>query len=525
MTASSRTHRRRLRRVAVLAVATVTALSLSGCVTAFLPENTASPVQPQLSTPYPQDVDEDLAPYYQQQISWTPCDDGSEMLCAEATVPADWSDPGNGSIALALVMHPATGQRLGSLLTNPGGPGASGVDLIRDSLDFAVGEPLQERFDVVGFDPRGVGRSAPVSCLDGPEMDDYLYGIPSATRGSDDWIGEMQTSAKRFARACEQNSSTSLGDITTVAAARDMDVLRAALGDEKLSYLGYSYGTFLGASYAGLYPERAGRLVLDGALDPSASSAEVTTAQAVGFERSLDAYLTDCLASDDCPFTGTVQTARSTVAGLLSDADAEPLPADDGRLLGANTLVTAIIYPLYSADAWPQLSTMFAAVMGGDPTQAFDFADAYNGRSADTGEYTDNSTEAFTAYNCADYPVSTDTAVMAEQAAALATAAPLIGPYMGYGDIGCVDWPIAEHAERTAITAEGAPPILVIGTSNDPATPYAWAEALADQLDSGVLVSYEGEGHTAYNKGSACVNDTVEDYLIDGTVPDSDPHC
>ncbi|MGO3885726.1 MAG: alpha/beta hydrolase [Mycetocola sp.] len=518
MTASIR------RRIsASVATAVLTTLALSGCVTSFFPGQTPDSSEPAFSTPYPQDVSEDLASYYQQQLVWYSCDEGQQ--CSSVQVPSDWSDPGGASISLSVIRSLATGERQGSLLTNPGGPGASGIALVRDSLDFVFGERLRENYDIVGFDPRGVGESAPVECLDGTDMDAYLYGIPTAERGSDEWIAETKLSSKRFARACAANSSVTLDDITTEAAARDMDVLRAVLGDSHLNYLGFSYGTFLGATYAGLFPERVGRLVLDGAVNPAASSAEVTQAQIVGFEGALDAYLTDCLATDGCPFTGDLESARKRVGALLDQVDASPLQADDGRELGGSTLVTAIIYPLYSQDAWPQLSEMLAATMAGDPEPAFQFADLYNHRSDGFGEYLENTTEAFTAYNCADYPVTTDAAELAAEADELTKAAPLIGPYMTYGDLGCEPWPIATHAEREPITAEGAAPILVIGTSNDPATPYAWAVAMAEQLASGVLVSYEGEGHTAYNRGSACINNTVEDFLVDGVVPDKDPRC
>jgi pimeloyl-ACP methyl ester carboxylesterase len=312
--------------------------------------------------------------------------------------------------------------------------------------------------------------------------------------------------------------------VDTESAARDLDLLRAILGDEQLNYLGYSYGTFLGATYADLYPDRVGRLVLDGAIDPSASDAEVTEAQAVGFEQALRAYLEDCLTGTECPFDGTVDDGMAEVSRLLGSVDASPMRATDGRMVGADTLLTAIIYPLYSAESWPYLSQMFESVMFGEADVALAFADGYYGRNED-GTYRDNSTESFRAINCLDYTYQADVAVMHEKAAAIAEAAPTIGPYFGYGDLGCVNWPVRSDRDRAEIHAAGAAPILVVGTTGDPATPYEWAVALADQLDSGVLVSYEGEGHTAYNKSNACVSDAVEGFLIDGTVSDGDPMC
>lgn len=502
------------------AIATVGALAamlaLSGCVPEFLSSN-----QP-VSTPTGEEVAADLEPFYTQVLEWERCGDG--MGCATAKAPLDWSDPSAGETELALVRHVATGDKLGSLLVNPGGPGGSGYDFVMDSLDYAVGQPLQDRFDVIGFDPRGVGRSSGVVCYDAPEMDEYLYGITPGVRGSDEWIAEIETTEQAFGDACAENTGELLGNVDTESAARDMDLLRAILGDEKLNYLGFSYGTFLGATYAELYPDKVGKLVLDGAIDPSASETEVSQAQAVGFENALRAYLEYCLSGSECPFDGTVDEALDEISRLLASVDASPLRGTDGRLVGADTLVTAIIYPLYSADSWPYLGDMFESVMFGDADMALAFADGYNGRNED-GTYLDNSAEAFTAVNCLDYTYQPDVAVMRENAAATAEVAPIIGPYFGFGDLGCVNWPYQSDVERAEIHAEGAAPILVIGTTGDPATPYEWAVALAEQLDSGTLITYEGEGHTAYNKSNPCVNDAVEAYFIDGTVPDGDPKC
>ncbi|MDF2574960.1 MAG: alpha/beta hydrolase, partial [Agromyces sp.] len=402
--------------------------------------------------------------------------------------------------------------------------GGSGYEFIAESLEFAVGEPLRERFDVVGFDPRGVGRSSAVACYDAEQMDEYLYGIVPAERGSDEWVEAVGAASADFGSACAERTGELLAEVDTVSAARDLDLLRAILGDEQLNYLGYSYGTFLGATYADLYPEKVGRLVLDGAIDPSASDAEVTEAQAVGFEQALHAYLEDCLTTEECPFDGSADEGMAEVGRLLASVDASPLRGTDGRMVGADTLLTAIIYPLYSAESWPYLSEMLESVMFGEADYALSFADGYNGRNED-GTYRDNSTESFRAINCLDYTYQSDVGVMREKAAAVAEAAPTIGPYFGFGDLACVNWPHQGDRERAPIHAEGAAPILVIGTTGDPATPYEWAVELADQLESGSLVSYDGEGHTAYNKSNACVDETVEAFLIEGSVPAEDPKC
>lgn len=519
MTSQTPTIRRRT-RMSLLALSAGLALTLTGCVTAFFPPANGSAAT---STPTGEDVAANLRPFYEQQLDWSGCENG--MQCATATAPMDWENPESGEIELELVRKSAGGDPIGSLLVNPGGPGASGFEFVSQSVDYAADARLQDNFDIVGFDPRGVSRSTPVQCLEPEEMDEYLYGIADGERGSDEWIAEVTASAKTFGSACAENTGESLEFVDTVSAARDLDLLRAILGDKKLNYLGYSYGTFLGATYAELYPEKTGRLVLDGAIDPSSSNYEVNETQAKGFESALTAYLDDCIGASDCPFTGTSDKALTTIGDLLASVGETPITSEDGRQLGSNTLLTAIIYPLYSPEqGWPLLSEMFADVMNGNAEYAMSFADAYNGREAD-GTYADNSTEAFNAYNCLDYTYDDDPARMAAEAEQLAEAAPVMGPYFSYGDIGCSNWPYTDGAERDEIHAEGAAPILVIGTTNDPATPYIWAESLAEQLESGVLVTYEGEGHTGYNKGSSCVNDVVDDYLINGTVPKADPKC
>ncbi|WP_425455704.1 alpha/beta hydrolase [Cryobacterium soli] len=508
---------KRTRVFTTMAAALALTLGLTGCVPWFLPQPA-----PSTSTPTGENVEGDLAPFYGQVLAWTDCEDG--MQCTTATAPLDWDDPAAGSVDLALVRHPATGERIGSLLVNPGGPGGSGYDFVKDSVDYATDAALQARFDIVGFDPRGVGKSSAVACYDPAQMDQYLYGLTTAERGSDAWIQEQEASAAGFAAACQDKTGALLGEVDTKSAARDLDLLRAVLGDKQLNYLGFSYGTFLGATYAELYPDKVGRLVLDGALDPSTSNFEVTSTQAKGFESALRAYLTDCLAGSDCPFDGTVDDAMATISALLASVDASPITASDGRQLGANSLLTAIIYPLYQATAWSYLSDMFEGVLQGSADGAMQFADAYNGRNAD-GTYLDNSTEAFMAINCVDYAYNADPASMRAEAAEIETIAPTIGKYMAYGDISCAAWPYTFTGERQEIHASGAAPILVVGTTNDPATPYVWAQNLAAQLDSGQLVTYEGEGHTAYNKSNSCVNDAVDNYLIDGTVPATDPMC
>jgi Predicted hydrolases or acyltransferases (alpha/beta hydrolase superfamily) len=514
---------RRSRPAALLLVAVVVSATLSGCLQWFVPPTIGEAE----STPTGEQVAPELEEYYHQVLRWTPC--GNGMQCTTARAPMDWQNPQDAEISLALVRQPATGQRLGSLLVNPGGPGGSGYDFVLDSVDYGTTDALQRRYDIVGFDPRGVGRSSAVSCYSDPAfLDEFNYGdgeiVDHGPIGSDTWIAENERSSAEFAASCLEHTGPLLAFVDTISAARDMDLLRAVLGDEKLNYLGYSYGTFLGATYADLYPEKTGRLVLDGALDPATTDFDVTRTQAVGFESAFRAYLADCLGRDGCPFRGTVDQAMTRTGEVLTRLQTEPLRHDDGRLLWSGTMFTAIILPLYSQENWPYLDDLFTEVFAGQTATAFFLADAYNGRNPD-GTYLDNSTEAFIAINCLDYVSESSNDAMRAEAALLAEAAPVFGPVMSYGGSLCKAWPFPPTRERVAIAAEGSSDILVIGTTNDPATPYVWAVALADQLANGHLVTYEGEGHTAYTSGNACIDAVVEAYFIDGTVPASDPMC
>lgn len=510
-----RTPRRPLRGL-LLSVLAVASMALAGC--SFIPD---PPAPTTSATPDTSGVDEELVPFYGQELSWESC---GTFECTTVRAPLDWENPSAGDIELSVIRQRATdGAPTGSLLTNPGGPGASGVDLIRSSVDFAVGAALQADYDIIGFDPRGVGESTAVRCYDAADMDAYLFDIPAGERGSAERNDELTARNAAFAAACDANSDGILPYITTVQSARDMDLLRAVLGDEKLNYLGYSYGTFLGATYAELYPERVGRLVLDGAIDPQASELEVSTAQGVGFESALRAYMADCLTDSECPFAGTVDDGMADLGVMLASVDRTPLPNADGRQLGADSLMTAIVAALYSQDSWSYLTTALQGVLQGDPSVAFTLADFYYARSG--GEYTDNSTEAFSAYNCMDYPADTTAEQQQAADALLAEKAPTVAPYWSSDVDGCADWPAPPTGTREALTAAGAAPILVIGTTNDPATPYEWSVALADQLASGVLITRVGEGHTGYNKGNACVDEAVDAYFVDGTVPADGLRC
>jgi pimeloyl-ACP methyl ester carboxylesterase len=534
--------------VAVLAAA---ALLLSGCTAAAAPkkvnfsDNSIQSMRPDKSTA--------LDKYYDQQVDWRNC--GGRYYCGELHVPLDWQAVTSKSIHIALIKHVASGFSEGSILVDPGGPGESGVDLVNYGVTNAVDSNLAKHYDIVGFDPRGVGQSSSVKCFSNKENDKYLYSIDPNPIGSEVWVGDQMARAEDFAAACDKATGPLLGQIDTVSAAKDMDVIRAALGESKLNYLGYSYGTFLGTVYAGLFPSNTGRFVFDGADDPwggsgggsdgrpagvrlAASGYDVSPAddgdveQAVGFEGDFDAYLRSCVAgarealgkSGPCPFRGTYAAAHASVEREFATITAHPLSGSDGRKIGGDNLATAIDDALYDTTDWPHLTRMFTQLQNGNAQEAFALADDYNDREPD-GTYDDKSNLANLAIGCLedghDFDLEFDAAELVE----LKKVAPILGPYSAYGDIACSGWQYGPTAFPDRIHAAGTGPILVVGTTGDPATPYSDAQELAKQLDGGHLVTFHGEGHTAYDKGDKCIDRTVDDYFIDGTVPRKDPQC
>ncbi|NED95696.1 alpha/beta hydrolase [Phytoactinopolyspora alkaliphila] len=511
---------------APLALGLLAVVALAACSSpANDPDEPPRQEMPPESTPAPdatEGVPAELAEFYTQTLQWEDC--GDQYQCSSLTVPLNYEEPEGDTIDVALLRVPAaSGEAGGSLVVNPGGPGASGMEYARNAHVVATEEVL-EQFDIVGFDPRGVGASTPIDCVDDAELDEYLSGQASAE--TDEQLAELEATAEEFAQACDARSGDMLAHIGTADVARDMDVLRSALGDEKLNYLGKSYGTFIGAAYADLFPERAGRLVLDGAIDPALEADEVALGQARGFERALEAFLEWCL-DNDCPLGESQEEARAALTDLLAEIDDEPLPSgDESRPLTTSLAFYGIILPLYSPanEGYPVLSAALElAVEDGDGSVLLQLADFYLARNPD-GAYDGNQNEAIVAVNCVDRPareIGEDTASVED----FEEASPVFGRFMAWAGLTCAAWPAASEFEPAQITGAGADPILVVGTTGDPATPYEWAEALAERLESGVLLTYDAFVHTAYLSGSDCVDDAVDSYLIGGTVPEEGLVC
>ncbi|MDR4533873.1 alpha/beta hydrolase [Glutamicibacter sp. PS] len=499
------------------ALAMAATLLLTSCTAVTNDESSPSATEP--TTVLDANLPAELADYYTQSVKWEAC--GSTLECATVEVPLNYAKPDGERIELALNRRKAQNAQ-GNLLVNPGGPGGSGLTLVSQSATSMFTPELQRSYNLIGFDPRGVGESSPITCQSDAEKDDSRQSNLHAWDPAD--REQIVAEGKKYAQDCAQHTGELLGHVDTISAARDMDIIRALLGDRQLDYLGFSYGTFLGATYADLFPQRAGRLVLDGAMDPALSEEEVTLGQAKGFEDSIDAWLTDCLEYEDCPFSGTLDEAKTELQDFFSRLEGTPMTSSDGRQVPVVDFVTGFIVPLYDNSSWPLLRTAMQRAMNGDVDGILFFADLSNERTEE-GKYLSNSMDAFTAINCLDRPMDASEAAMEKQAQRLSEASPTIGKYLAYGAIGCDTWSYEPTGKPANLSATGAGPILVVGTTGDPATPYAWAQSLAKQLDNARLLTFEGEGHTAYGRGSDCINEAVDNYLLEGTLPAEGTHC
>jgi len=470
-----------------------------------------------------ENTEDPLAPYLGQEVQWSDCGAGAE--CATVMAPLDWDNPGVGEdVSLAVSRHSATGQALGSLFVNPGGPGASGYEFVLDSVDFAVSEVLRESFDVIGWDPRGVNFSSPVSCAaTDAELDYFFFGELEAQPDTPEWDAELLAESIRFAQECQANTGELLEFVDTLSTVRDLDLLRHLVGDEQLNYLGYSYGTLIGALYIDTFPEKVGRMVLDGPVDPGASQFDLVVNQHRGFEEALEAYLVECDLTNSCPFAGSLEQRLRGVSDLYDELEQTPLRHADGRLIDDGMLRTAMVTTLYAQSSWPFLTRMFEELQEGVTDTAIFLVDFYYDREG--GVYQNNSMEAFIAINCLDYPVESDPAVLEAQADQLREAAPYTARPSGDGDLVCMNWPYPPKLNKGPVRGEGANPVVILGTTGDPATPYNWSVSLNEQLENSVLLTLVGEGHLAYDERVTCINDPVDTYFVTGDLPEDGITC
>lgn len=528
-----RAHRIRGARPRATARLTATLLAASALlVSACSPGNPAASadrtVQAALAA-LPRTTPAALTPYYSQRLRWRECGvPGFE--CATMKAPLDYASPDAGTVRLAVARKKATGTagRLGSLLVNPGGPGGSAVDYLQQYAGLGYPARIRARYDMVAMDPRGVARSEPVKCLDGRQMDAYTQTdmTPDDQRERD----ALVTADRRFAESCGAHSARLLRHVSTVEAARDMDILRSVLGDRRLNYVGASYGTFLGATYAGLFPERVGRMVLDGAMDPSVDARRLNLDQTAGFETAFQAFAKDCVRRTDCPLGGRgAAPARvgDRLRAFFRELDARPLRSGDadGRRLGEALATTGVIAAMYDEGTWAQLrEALTSAIKERNGAGLLALADTYYERDPD-GHYS-NLMMANAAVNCLDLPSAFSGPEEVEKALpAFEKASPVFGPGLAWASLNCAYWPVRATGEPHRIEAEGAAPIVVVGTVRDPATPYRWARSLAGQLSSARLLTYAGDGHTAYGRGSGCIDTAIDTYLLRGTPPPPGKRC
>lgn len=546
MTRTCTTSRPRIVRGVAAAAACALALTVGGCG-----GTDSSPTNPLASTAPA--VPPGLESFYSQTVTWAPCADaGVETAegaqCARISVPIDY-DHADGDVATVMMAKVAArGTRIGTLFVNPGGPGASGVSFLK-TIVAALPPDLTDAFDIVGFDPRGVGASTPIKCLDDdalgqfvdgslkvpddPELTAKVDAIMSQTGLEDQPIDGIDASDLRrstaqvayLAQQCRARSGPLVDHVDTVSAARDLDVMRALVGDAQLTYLGYSYGSFLGATYVAQFPGNVGRMVFDGTLSSGDGVAQVAARQARGLEDALGHFVDFCLSAGTCPLEGDRDQALSQIRDFLKRLADAPMRTVSGRMLTQAEALTGIVGPLYSESSYPALREALRQVFTHDDgSQLLALADQYNDRNPD-GTFRSNSAEAFAAVNALDYPVTGDGGQWRDDATRLLQDAPTLGFAMSYPELGQLAWDAPSPSPRTMVTGEGAHPVLIINPTHDPATPLAMAQDVHQAMAGSRLMTVDTWDHTSLPSGSRCVESRLVDYLVDGRLPDEDVTC
>jgi pimeloyl-ACP methyl ester carboxylesterase len=452
-----------------------------------------------------------LKPFYTQSLDWTDCGIGK---CTRVKVPIDYANPKGKTLHLAVKVVPALGSGGRSLFLNPGGPGASGLRFA-DYLAGKISPTVREHYDLVNVDPRGVGDSTPVDCVSDAAFATFAASDPDPDTPAE--IKAFREEHRELGEGCQRRSGAVAAHVSTEEVARDFDVLRALLGQRKFDWFGFSYGTAIGATYATLFPQRVGRMVLDGPVDPSEGVIDAGMSQAVGFQRALRAYVKDCTGRWRCPLGRNETKAMRRIVDLLERLDRHPLRTDNpDRMLTQGLAFYGIAKPLYSKSTWISLSNAFDAALHGDGSVLARLADAY---------FQEANGEAFLVVSCLD---ARDQPTVADVEAAeprFVRASPVFGRALAWGSLGCSDWPIEATHPQIDIDGKTSAPILIVATTGDPATPYESAKALAKQLPSSVLLTHVGDGHTAYASGDGCIDNFVDDYLDSGKLPAKGTVC
>lgn len=480
-----------------------------------------------------------LDKFYAQPLAWGECapyattDDakslfGSDSLqCARLTVPLDYAAPQGDTITIGVLRHKASGNRIGALVMNPGGPGASGMVAAASLSSQMSNSELGQRFDLVGFDPRGIGASEPeVTCLTDGERDSER-AEDLDTDGSPAGVAKQEAESKDFAAKCAQRTdhgTAMLANLGTRDVARDMDVLRSALGEQKLTYLGYSYGTRIGYTYAEAFPNNVRAMVLDGALDPNEDETESLVNQGAGFGKAFTQFGNWCAARQDCALGTNAANATKAFQDLVRPLLDNPVDVGDGRKLTFDDATLGTIQALYSQQLWQPLNSGLNELKRGRGTPLMALADQYNERDQE-GHYS-NTQDAFTAVRCVDDPRVTDKNEILSAENQYDQVAPFLddGRPNGAALDACAYWPVPNTSEPHEPKVAGVPPVLVISTTNDPATPYEAGVNLAKAMN-GALLTFEGTQHTVFLQGNSCVDDAGTAYLVDGTLPAAGKRC
>jgi pimeloyl-ACP methyl ester carboxylesterase len=504
--------RRKWQFVCALTVVVSGTMLLSGGAVGSAPPATVQGVSTSVPPPAPQPA----------AVTWAACPQDGSLLCTKMQVPLDYSRPTGQQISIALIKVPAAkpNKRIGSMLVNPGGPGASGIGFASRARRL-FGSKISDRFDVIGFDPRGVGQSTPIDCLTDRRMDNYLAADPTPDNAQERTA--LQVVSKELATGCTTPvGKDALQFFGTLDVARDMDQIRKVVGEETISMMGFSYGTLLGATYAELFPKRVRAFVLDGGLDAQATSDDRVREQAKGFEAVLASYAKKCAKRSSC--SGALRrNPLGVVDQVLASVETKPLPVGS-RSVGPGEAVLGIVRGLYSErNGWPILDKALIDAARGNGARLLAMADDYSNRNA-KGRY-DGVLEANTAINCTDVGSSRDPAHYDRLAVELSTVSPRFGAAIAYGNLPCAYWPGEPLSSGWSTVAKGSGPILVVGTTNDPATPYVWSQRMAEGLDNGVLLTNKSDSHTAYFSAGKCIRNAIEDYLVTVVAPPSGTTC
>ena len=447
----------------------------------------------------------DMKAFNSQELNWQDCYDSFE--CATFFVPVDYENLNGQTFALKVLRHQALDQknRLGAILVNPGGPGGSATDYAYNAESIVSAE-LNNKFDIVGFDPRGINNSQPIRCLTNTEEDQFLNA--DASNGDSKKLAKLVKLSQNFTAKCAKAAGPKLGHYSTLEGAKDMEILRNLLHEKKLNFLGKSYGTYLGTLYAALYPESVGRMVLDGAVAPNVSLRDQEIAQANGFDKALNNYL----ASQN-------KFKLDDITKLIARSESKSLRSKTGREAKQSLIVTAIAQSLYNSQSgWKELTNLLDdAITKDNPDGIFESADRYNNRDL-SGNYYNNQNDISIMITCLDWQETRTVEEMVAGESIFKEASPVFGPYLSFASLSCKFWKAKPMVPKIELTNIKTDLILVIGVTEDPATPFNWAQILTKSFTNAKLLTLKGEGHTGHNRGNECVDTVVDSYFLTGKI-------